>query len=151
MLRIPGLGRGAGWGVGEGGPACLVRMQGAHSFLGGGLPSWGRGHSRRLQGLLAFQASFLLTRPVPAFVFLEDRRILMLHFFRKVTPITQGRDFFTSLVPAHNRPSPFQERVSEKANLDMFVSQAMEASSSDGSWWWWFHYQVELDSCEGMD
>ena len=125
MLRIPGLGLGVrGWG--KGGPACLVRMQGAQSFLGGGLPPWGRGRSRLLQALLAFWASFLLTRPVPPFVFLKDPRILMLHFFRKVAPITQGRDFVTfSLVPAHTRPSVFQERMSEKANLDTFGSRDM--------------------------
>lgn len=134
MPRIPGLGRGGagrgarrgrGRGRGEGGPACLVRMRGAQSFLGRGLPPWGRGRSRLVQALPAFRASLLLTRPVPPFVFLKDPRILMFHFFRKVTPITQGRDFVTfSLVPAHKRPSILQERMSEKASLDTFGSRA---------------------------
>ena len=105
---------------------CLLRMQGAQSFLGRGLLPWGRGRSRLLQALPAFRASLLLTRPVPPFVFLKDPRILMFHFFRKVTPITQGRDFVTfSLVPAHKRPSILQERMSEKASLDTFGSWAM--------------------------
>lgn len=101
----------------------------------------GRGCCRLLQAptgrmLLAFQVSFLLTMPGPRFFLPKDPRITpsvpFLQEGHSYLP-TKWHDVLTSyLVPAHNRPSSFQERMSEKTNPGMFGFPVMQVFS-DGS------------------
>lgn len=129
MLRIPGLGEGR---------TCLPGQDagGPEPLLGGGLRGprmWGRVVAAaafcRPTGrmLLAFQVSFLLTMPGS-----QNHSQCSISSGRSLL-FTEWHDVLTFyLVPAHNRPSSFQERMSEKTNPGMFGFPVMQVFS-DGS------------------
>ena len=100
----------------------------------------GRGCSRLLQGptgrmLLAFQVSFLLTMPGPRFFASggSQNHSQCSISSGKSLLFTGWHDVLTFyLVPAHNRPSSFQERTSEETNPGVFGFPVMQVFS-DGS------------------
>lgn len=114
----------------------MGRTEGLLLLRGRGLPRRRMGlfPSLPLQGHPASDAASFLafSHPHyarPSLVLLRTTESLQVfHILRKNTLLTPLHDFSTfCLVPALHRSSSVQERMSEKTNLDMFRSPAVEA------------------------